>query len=61
MCRSVKGGQAIVGNVTQGARETAAEKTAKSLPALADAQQTPMTIIGEPERAPIPFPAQSKR
>jgi hypothetical protein len=50
-----EGGQAIVGNVTQGARETAPEKTAKSLPALTDAQQTPMTIIGEPEPAPTPF------
>jgi hypothetical protein len=43
-------GQAIVGNVTQAARGTAPEKAAKSLPALTDTQQTPMTV-GEPERA----------
>jgi hypothetical protein len=47
-----EGGQAIVGNVTQAARESAPEKTAKSVPALTDAQQAPLTIIGEPERAP---------
>ena len=47
-----EGGQAIVGNVTQAARESAPEKTAKSVPALTDAQQAPMTILGEPERAP---------
>ena len=56
-----EGGQAIVGNVTQAAREPAPEKTAKSVPALTDAQQIPMTIIGEPERAPAAVPAQSKR
>jgi hypothetical protein len=50
-----EGGQAIVGNVTQGARETAPEKTAKSLPALTAAQETPMTFVGESEREPIPF------
>jgi hypothetical protein len=50
-----EGGQAIVGNVTQGAREAAPEKAGKLLSALTDGQQPPMTIIGEPERAPIPF------
>jgi hypothetical protein len=54
-----EGGQAIVGNVTQAVREAAPEKAAKSLPALTDAQQAPMTVIGEPERAPAP--AQWKR
>jgi hypothetical protein len=49
-----EGGQAIVGNVTQAPRETAPEKAAKSLPALTEGQQTPMTIIGEPEAAPTP-------
>jgi hypothetical protein len=55
-----EGGQAIVGNVTQAAHETAPEKTAKAMPALTDAQQTPMTIVGEPERAPIPFRRRRK-
>jgi hypothetical protein len=49
-----EGGQAIVGNVTQAPPKTPLEKTANSLPALTDAQQTPMTITGEPERAPAP-------
>jgi hypothetical protein len=52
-----QGGQAIVGNVTQAARETAREtaagKAAHRPPALADARQAPMTIIGEPERVPV--------
>jgi hypothetical protein len=51
-----QGGQAIVGNVTQAARETArtaAGKAAHRPPALADARQAPMTIIGEPERVPV--------
>jgi hypothetical protein len=48
-------GQAIEGNGTQAARDIAPEKAAKSPPALTDAQQTRMTIVGEPERAPIPF------
>ena len=47
-----EGGQAIVGNVTQVPPKTPVEKTANSLPALSDAQQTPMAIIGEPEQAP---------
>ena len=55
-----EGGQAIVGNVTQGARETAPKKTAKPLPALAAAQQTPLIFVGELERAPIPFPRSRK-
>ena len=55
-----EGGQAIVGNVTQGARETAPKKTAKPLPALAAAQETPLIFVGESERAPIPFPRSRK-
>jgi hypothetical protein len=46
------GGQAIVGNVTRALPETTPEMTSNSRPALTDARQTPMTIIGEPERAP---------
>jgi hypothetical protein len=49
-----EGGQAIVGNVTQAAaRETALEKAANSPPALSNAQERPMAIIGEAERAPV--------
>ena len=47
-----EGGQAIVGNVTQAPREAAPEKTAKPVPALTNAQQVPMKIIGETEHAP---------
>jgi hypothetical protein len=47
-----EGGQAIVGNVTQAAPETTAEKPANSTPALTDGQKPPMTIIGEPSRTP---------
>ena len=49
-----------MGNVTQAAREAAPEKAAKSLPALTDAQQAPMTVIGEPERAPAPLRRSGK-
>jgi hypothetical protein len=47
------GGQAIVGNVTQGAPEKPAEKT----PALPDARQAPMPIIDTPARSPVPVKA----
>ena len=47
-----EGGQAIVGNVTQAARETAPQKAKKSVAAVTDAHQTAMAIIDEPERAP---------
>jgi hypothetical protein len=56
-----EGGQAMVGNGTQAARDTAPEMAAKLLPALTDSQQTRMTIVGEPERAPASVPAQSKK
>src|SRR5437016_12164830 len=47
-----EGGQAIVGNVTQAARETGPQKAKKSVTAVTDSRQAPMAIIGEPERAP---------
>jgi hypothetical protein len=48
-----EGGQAIVGNVTQAARESAPEKAAKASPALSHSKEPRMTIIdGERERAP---------
>jgi hypothetical protein len=40
------GGQAIVGNVTQASRETAAEQVAKTALQLTHAKQAPMTILG---------------
>jgi hypothetical protein len=50
-----EGGQAIVGNVTQAAGERALEKPANSMPALTDARQPAMTILGdvEPRRVPM--------
>lgn len=45
-----EGGQAIVGNVTQGAREKPAEKA----PALTDARQGAMPIIGPSALSPVP-------
>jgi hypothetical protein len=48
-----EGGQAIVGNVTHAARETASEMAANSTPALSHSKEAPMPIIdGERERAP---------
>jgi hypothetical protein len=41
-----EGGQAIVGNVTQGAPATAPQKPANLTPALADARKPAMTLIG---------------
>ena len=41
-----EGGQAIVGNVTHAARETAPEKVGNSSPGLTDARQAPMTVVG---------------
>jgi hypothetical protein len=46
------GGQAIVGNVTHAARAPAPEENAPLSPALAPPQQSPMTVINKPERAP---------
>lgn len=45
-----EGGQAIVGNVNQGAREEPVEKT----PALTDARQAAMPIIGTSASSPVP-------
>jgi hypothetical protein len=55
-----EGGQAIVGNVTQAARETASENPADATPALTDARQPAMRIIGEPEHAPVPLRRKRK-
>jgi hypothetical protein len=53
-------GQAIVGNVTQAARETTPQKPANLTPALTDGQKLAMTIIGKPERAPVPLRRRQK-
>jgi hypothetical protein len=45
-----EGGQAIVGNVTQGAQEEPVKKT----PALTDARQPAMPIIGSSALSPVP-------
>jgi hypothetical protein len=50
-----EGGQAIVGNVTQGTHGTAAHELANTTPALTDARQPAMGILEEPERVAIPL------
>jgi hypothetical protein len=54
-----EGGQAIVGNVTQAARETARDKAASSPRALPNAQQSPMPIVGERASSPVPLKRKS--
>jgi hypothetical protein len=52
---SVSGGsQAIVGNVTQAPRDVLPEKTPNATPALTDARQSAMGIVGERKRKPVP-------
>ena len=48
-----KGGQAIVGNVTRAAGETAPEKPANLTPALTDARQPAMTVMSNQEHASV--------
>jgi hypothetical protein len=48
-----EGGQAIVGNVTQGAHQPAPEKPANVTPALTDARQPAMPNLSNREREPI--------
>jgi hypothetical protein len=55
-----EGGQAIVGNVTQAGRETTPKKPGNSTPALTDAHKSPMTIIGEASRPPVPSRRRQK-
>ena len=49
-----EGGQAIVGNVTQGQRAAAPDKAAASPPQLADARTAPMPIVSSKKQAPVP-------
>jgi hypothetical protein len=62
-----QGGQAIVGNVTQGSRETPRNKSSEgdkavaATPALADSQMPAMTVMGEPAPAAIPLKRKSSK
>jgi hypothetical protein len=56
-----EGGRAIVGNVTQATPGTAAEERANATPALTDARQPAMEIIGQSERVAVPLRAKSRR
>ncbi len=53
-------GLALVAPPTQAGRETTPENPANSTPALTDGQKPPMTIIGEPSRAPVPSRRRQK-
>ncbi len=54
------GGQAIVGNVTQAAREAVPQKHADKTRALTDARQPAMPIIDNPERVRAPVRRRQK-
>jgi hypothetical protein len=56
-----EGGQAIVGNVTQAPREAARGKAGSSPPALPNAQQSPMPILGERASSPVPLKRKSAK
>jgi hypothetical protein len=56
-----EGGQAIVGNVTQAPREAARDKAASSPPALPNAQQSPMPVLGERAASPVPLKRKSAK
>jgi hypothetical protein len=54
------GGQAIVTNVNQATGGAAPDELTNTTPALTDARQSPMDIIGEPQRAPAPLRRRQK-
>jgi hypothetical protein len=56
-----EGGQAIVGNVTQGPRGTELDKAAAPQAALADKQMPAMTIVGEPALAAVALKRKSSK
>jgi hypothetical protein len=56
-----EGGQAIVGNVTQAARETEADEATSSPPPLPDAQKAPMAILGDRAPPPVPLKRRSSK
>jgi hypothetical protein len=47
-----EGGKAIVGNVTNPARDSSSQNTSTPVPALTDARQVPMQTIDNPARVP---------
>ncbi|HEX7562109.1 MAG TPA: hypothetical protein VF396_02430, partial [Bradyrhizobium sp.] len=55
-----EGGQAIVGNVTQGRREAAPDKAVTTPLALTDAKMPPMPIVEAKNQVPIPVPRKKK-
>jgi hypothetical protein len=55
------GGQAIVGNVTQGPREPAPDKAAASPAALAESPTPAMMIMSEPASAAVPLRRRSSK
>ena len=55
-----EGGQAIVGNVNQTAREAVPQKPADKTRSLTEARQTAMPIIDNPERMPAPVRRRQK-
>jgi hypothetical protein len=56
-----EGGQAIVGNVTQGQRDATADGTAAQPLALAHDKKLPMPIIESEVAAPVPTKRSSKK
>lgn len=56
-----EGGQAIVGNVTQGRNEAAPDKTVAPPLELTDAKAVPMPIVESKKQVPIPAPRTSKK
>ncbi len=55
-----EGGQAIVGNVTQGTHSTPPQAPENAEPALSNARQPAAVVSRHSERAPIPHPAKRK-
>jgi hypothetical protein len=55
-----EGGQAIVGNVTHAARQTAPEKPASATPALTDERQPAMAVLSNKERPPVAVQRKQK-
>lgn len=55
-----EGGQAIVGNVTQGTPTTPPQDRKKAAPASSDAGQPEIEVIGHSEPAPVPQSAKRK-
>jgi DUF917 family protein len=55
-----EGGQAIVGNVTQGRREAVPNKAVPPL-ALTEAKTVPMAIVEAKAQIPVPLPRKSKK